>query len=46
MSTAETKQAATGSDLISRAKERVGEVQPGDASEELSSGDVALVDVR
>ena len=46
MSTAETKQAASGSDLISRAKERVGEVQPGDASEELSSGDVALVDVR
>jgi molybdopterin/thiamine biosynthesis adenylyltransferase/rhodanese-related sulfurtransferase len=36
----------SGSDLISRAKEAIEEVQPTEASEEMGGGDVALVDVR
>ena len=46
MSSAETKHAVSGADLISSAKERVEEVQPGEAAEELDGDDVALVDVR
>ena len=48
MSSTEIKtQVRSGSDLISRAKESIEEVQPPEASEELhGSGDVALVDVR
>ena len=46
MSTAETRQATSGSDLISRAKERIDEVQPGEASEQLSRDAAVLVDVR
>ncbi len=37
---------ASGAELIERAKERIEEIQPGAAAEELSSNGVALVDVR
>src|SRR6476620_7004281 len=41
----ETKR-ASGSDLVSRAKEAIEEVQPTEANEELQGDDVVLVDVR
>jgi molybdopterin/thiamine biosynthesis adenylyltransferase/rhodanese-related sulfurtransferase len=47
MSSTETKtQIRSGSDLISRAKESIEEVQPTETDAELRDGDVALVDVR
>jgi molybdopterin/thiamine biosynthesis adenylyltransferase/rhodanese-related sulfurtransferase len=43
----ETKTRRSGSDLISRAKEEIEEVQPTEANDEMQGdGDVALVDVR
>ncbi len=45
MASAETKQRASGADLISRAKDSVEEVQPTDAKTEADDGAV-LVDVR
>ncbi len=42
----ETKNRASGADLIAQAKAEIEEVQPTEAAAELDSGDVALVDVR
>ncbi|MCB0875006.1 MAG: molybdopterin-synthase adenylyltransferase MoeB [Solirubrobacterales bacterium] len=42
----ETKNRASGADLIAQAKAEIEEVQPTEAAAEIDSGDVALVDVR
>lgn len=42
----ETKNRASGADLIAQAKAEIEEVQPTEAAAELDAGDVALIDVR
>ena len=42
----ETKNRASGADLIAQAKAEIEEVQPTEAATELDAGDVALIDVR
>ena len=46
MTPADTKNRASGADLIAQAKAGVDEVQPAEAAEEIKSDDVALIDVR
>ncbi len=42
----ETKNRASGADLIAQAKAEIEEVQPTEAAAELDAGDVTLIDVR
>ena len=42
----ETKQRASGADLLTQAKAEIEEVQPSEAAAEVEGGDVAMIDVR
>ncbi len=46
MTPTETKNRASGADLIARAKESIDEVQPAEAAKELKSEDAIFIDVR